>query len=179
MLSSYGFLRTEPYEPEVVLAHREIKRPWHDPLDGKKYVKNTIDWLVKKGEEIPPQREYAISVLHTFPVRQDQRFLCEEKLYVSDTSTQSHYRISDSKNRGAEIAGSIIADMTFLKTEGLIVPVEPEAEDRAKRHYKVEYELVMIVNGRNMRYEARYPAGGEVQQKGQISIAAAFVPGTN
>ncbi|MCJ1246533.1 hypothetical protein MMC30_003741 [Trapelia coarctata] len=181
MLSSYGFLRTEPYEPEVVPAHREIKRPWHDPLDGRKYVKNTIDWLVKKGEEIPPHKVYPISVLHTFPVttRQDQRFLCEEKLYVSDTSTESHYRIGDPKNRGAEIAGCIVADMTFLKTDGIIVPVEPEPGERAKRHWKVEYELVMIVNGRNMRYEARYPAGGEVQQKGQISIAAAFVPGTN
>lgn len=162
-----------------MLAHREIKRPWHDPLDGKKYVKYTIDWLVKKGEEIPPHREYPISVLHTFPVKPGHDFLCEEKLYVSDTSTESHYRIGHPKNKGAEIAGVIVADMTFLKTNNIIAPVEPEEGDRAKRHYKVEYELVMIVNGRNMRYEARYPAGGAVQQKGQISIAAAFVPGTN
>ena len=69
--------------------------------------------------------------------------------------------------------------MTFLKTDGLIVPVEPEEGEKGKRHYKVEYELVMIVDGRNMRYEARYPAGGAVQERGQISIAAAFLPGTN
>ena len=47
-LSSYGFLRIEPYEPEVLHAHRNGVRPYHDPLDGKKYVKNTVDWLVKK-----------------------------------------------------------------------------------------------------------------------------------
>jgi len=79
---------------------------------------------------------------------------------------------------GAEVAGKIVTDMTFLKTDGLISPMEPEDGEKGKRHYKVEYELVMIVDGRNLRYEVRYPAGGAVQSKGQISIAAAFVPGT-
>lgn len=45
--SSYGFLRTEPHEPTVFQAHQEV-RPTVDKLDGKKYVRNTIDWLVKK-----------------------------------------------------------------------------------------------------------------------------------
>jgi hypothetical protein len=45
--SSYGFLRTEPHEPEVLAAHKEV-RPTIDKLDGKDYVRNTIDWLVKK-----------------------------------------------------------------------------------------------------------------------------------
>jgi hypothetical protein len=68
--------------------------------------------------------------------------------------------------------------MTFLKERNLLQPVEPEPGEKIKRHYRVEFELVMIVNDRNMRWEARYPAGGEVQGKGQVSIAAAFVPGT-
>lgn len=68
--------------------------------------------------------------------------------------------------------------MTFLKEQNLVQPVEAEEGVRAKRHYKIEYELVMIVNDRNMRWEARYPAGGQVQGTGQVSIAAAFVPGT-
>jgi hypothetical protein len=45
--SSYGFLRTEPHEPEVFQAHKEV-RPTIDKLDGKRYIRNTIDWLVKK-----------------------------------------------------------------------------------------------------------------------------------
>lgn len=44
--SSYGFLRTEPHEPEICHAHTE-QRPTTDKLDGKKYIRNTIDWLVK------------------------------------------------------------------------------------------------------------------------------------
>lgn len=71
--------------------------------------------------------------------------------------------------------------MTFLMTEGII---HVEVPDRQKGeggipHYRVNYELVMIINGRNLRYEARYPIGGQVQHHGQISIAAGFVPGTN
>lgn len=77
---------------------------------------------------------------------------------------------------GAEIGGRIVVDMTFLRKEGLI---QPEGLP-GKRHYKVEFKLVMIVDGRNLRYEARWPIGegAQVQGKGQTCIAAAFVPGT-
>jgi hypothetical protein len=70
--------------------------------------------------------------------------------------------------------------MTFLRTQGLIKPTIPEDGLPGKKHYKVEFELVMIVDGRNLRYEARWPIGegAQVQGKGQTSIAAAFVPGT-
>lgn len=84
---------------------------------------------------------------------------------------------------GAELAGQIVADMTFLRTEGLIQPIKADREEgeRFKRHYKVEFDLVMIVEGRNLRYEARYPRGegGQVREGGRISIAAAFRPGTD
>jgi hypothetical protein len=69
--------------------------------------------------------------------------------------------------------------MTFLKTRGLIQPTYPEEGTKGKLHYKVEFELVMIIGGRNLRYESRYPAGGEVRGEGQICIAAAFEPGTS
>jgi len=84
----------------------------------------------------------------------------------------------------AQIAGKIIVDMTRLRDEGIILPIFPvpdeDREMRGKVHYKVEYDLVAIVEGRNLRYEARYPANhlGQVQKTGQISIAAAFKPGT-
>jgi hypothetical protein len=68
--------------------------------------------------------------------------------------------------------------MTFLKERNIIQPVESEESVRAKRYYKVEYELVMIVNDRNMIWEVRYPSSGEGQGRGQLSIAAAFFPGT-
>ena len=69
--------------------------------------------------------------------------------------------------------------MTFLRTEGRIQPTLPE-DGSGRKYYKVQFELVMIVDGRNLRYEARWPIGegAQVQKKGQTCIAAAFVPGT-
>lgn len=45
--SSYGIFRTEPYEPTVYKAHAKVN-PWYDPVDGKSYIKKTIDWIVNK-----------------------------------------------------------------------------------------------------------------------------------
>jgi hypothetical protein len=70
--------------------------------------------------------------------------------------------------------------MTFLRDQGIIQPEDPEPGTKGKRHYRVGIELVMIVDGRNLRYEARWPIGGNgtIQGSGQICIAAAFEPGT-
>jgi hypothetical protein len=73
-----------------------------------------------------------------------------------------------------QVAGKILVDMTFLREQGLIKPIS----GKGKKHYRVEYELVAFVEGRNLRYEARYPAGGKTQGAAQISIAAGFEPGT-
>jgi hypothetical protein len=80
--------------------------------------------------------------------------------------------------------------MTFLKDEGHIELEAPSmycTDPDAKPFWSVEFELVMIVDGRNLRYEARWPAPGKdklpvenqtVHAQGQICIAAAFRPGT-
>ena len=74
-----------------------------------------------------------------------------------------------------------VSPLTTLKAcHGLIQPITAEGGLSEKKHYKVEFELAMIVDGRNLRYEARWPIGegSRVQQKGQTCIAAAFIPGT-
>jgi hypothetical protein len=68
--------------------------------------------------------------------------------------------------------------MTFLKTDKLIEPIHPGPNHYGKSHYLVEYELVMIIDGRNLTYQARWPMGGEITASKEISIAAAFIPGT-
>jgi hypothetical protein len=82
--------------------------------------------------------------------------------------------------------------MTFLRDENHIQLETPSAHStyrgpKAPKHWAVEFQLVMIIEGRNLRYEARWPLpntenhgpqGQTVQAKGQISIAAAFLPGT-
>ncbi|KAK9592355.1 hypothetical protein V6Z90_003490 [Aspergillus fumigatus] len=147
--SSYGYLRTEPWDPELIKAHNSSKPKQVDPNNGDLYVKNTICWVLKKGDEVPPFAEYRFRTLFTFPANTKQRFKCNQHLYVSD--------------------------MTFLRTEGHIRPVKPDNE-LGRRHYRVEYDLVMIVDGYNIRYEARWDngQGEQVHAEKQINIAAAF-----
>ena len=82
--------------------------------------------------------------------------------------------------------------MTFLKDQGLIQPEPPSVYSthygtKAAHFWSVTFQLVMIVEGRSLRYEARWPApknnepivyNQDVHAKGQICIAAAFKPGT-
>jgi hypothetical protein len=120
--------------------------------------------------------------------RNEQR---QETLLVTGTHTNTLWEI------GAVLAGSIVVDMTFLRDENHIVPDPPPSfpsqtgkgtqGNRAQGYWSVIFELVMIVDGRNLRYEARWPVsdtvdaaahGQSIRAAGQISIAAAFKPGT-
>ncbi len=96
------------------------------------------------------------------------------------TSTLSHRRfVVLTCGLGAELAGKIIADFTPLVRSGKIRLTNPDDGYEGAPHYKIEFELVMIINGRNLRFEARWPRGGEVQASTQVCIAAAFKPGTD
>lgn len=65
--------------------------------------------------------------------------------------------------------------MTFLRTDGHIQPIMPEGT-HGQLHYRVEYQLVMIIDGYNMKYEARWSNSQEqrVLASEQINIASAF-----
>jgi hypothetical protein len=148
-------------------------------------------------------------VKHTFK-RNKTRFICREELYVSDEPQTPHYRKSHSKNKSkitnpitrkslgqstnpevdAELAGAIEVDMTFLRDQGhinVVYPSQWSAKPGEKNgYYAVEFDLVMIIDGRNLKYEARWPPtvgdtpplNQHVRASGQVCIAAAFKPGT-
>jgi hypothetical protein len=96
------------------------------------------------------------------------------KIFPSQRQENGASLIPDSLP-GAKVAGKIVVDMTFLRTEGHIRPIKSE-HTYGKLHYRVEYELVMIVDGLNIKYEARWKNGQEVRviRRKQINIAAAF-----
>jgi hypothetical protein len=79
------------------------------------------------------------------------------------------------------VAGEIIVDMTFLKDQGRIHPTIPEAGAPGKPHYKVEFNLVITVSGRSLRFEAHWLGvpGGRVIESRETCIAAAFQSGTS
>jgi hypothetical protein len=139
--------------------------------------------------------------IHAFPI-DSERLLCDEYLYVNDKPTASSYPLDHEYNNGEEIppslllgsnngqrigariVGKLVSDMTFLRDDGLIRPTAPRLDADGMRqgmaHYDVTFDLVAIIECRNLRYEARYPANssGKAQKTDQVCIAAAFKPGT-
>jgi len=113
--SSYGFLRTEPYEPEEYPEHSNAT-PFTSEMDGDLYVQ-TIDYFIKKvscspkvysmsepfffqGDYIRYKEEFGpIPTYHTFWAL-EKDLVCEEILYVSDMATESHYTLEHPKNKG-------------------------------------------------------------------------------
>lgn len=76
---------------------------------------------------------------------------------------------------GAELVGHIMVDLTDLKTKGI---VKPRGSGK-RRHYFIEYDIVAVVDGPNLRFEAHYPQGARnkasIKEKASICIAAGFV----
>ncbi|KAM0137380.1 hypothetical protein ACHAP3_004187 [Botrytis cinerea] len=172
-LCSYGFFLQEPHDPIGIPAHKNVK-PILDSGDGVPYLE-VLDWVVKKGEIIPADKEYRMDVHFIFPATQN-KFIYKQELYVSDTSTEQHYKFTHPKNRGAQIAGIIHLDFVELIRSGTIQETIEQEGRKLLRYYRVDFELVMKVKGRNLEIEGCI--GGETFGGQQISIAAAFVPGT-
>ncbi|KAF7957362.1 hypothetical protein EAE96_002947 [Botrytis aclada] len=172
-LCSYGFFLQEAHDPIGIPAHKNVK-PKIDSSDGVPYLE-VMDWVVKKGEIIPAAKEYRMNVHFIFPAKK-KTFIYEQELYVSDTSTEQHYKFSHPKNKGAQIVGTIHLDFGELIRSGAIEETIEQEGLKLLRFYRVDFELVMKVKGRNLEIEGCI--GGESFGGNQISIAAAFVPGT-
>ncbi|SCN92316.1 uncharacterized protein FFE2_15396 [Fusarium fujikuroi] len=180
---SFGILRTEHFmdHPE----HQNKRYMW-SPHDGRRYIENTIYWFLKKFE--------STHLLDALP----GPLICREEFYVSDTATESHYKKSDTKNKGAERAGAIEVDVTFLRDEGLITSEEaPPQEDGNKagsRHFKIDLKMRIKVIGRDLECEFSESAVAssnstglirtgtatykdQIEKKCLINIASAFRPG--
>ncbi|KAH7378746.1 hypothetical protein BKA66DRAFT_610262 [Pyrenochaeta sp. MPI-SDFR-AT-0127] len=185
---SYGFLISEPYEPAVYEEHRQTRCNINKD-DGERYIDDTICWQVQAGERVENMQVFSFDVMHTFPITR-KLLLCAEQLWMSDDKHPCHYRKTHPLNRGAEKIGTIEADLTFLKDEGRIEPQFPSNDSihagSHKQHWEVHYEVAMIVEGRSIRFEARWPVKDSLQhgQKQRVlamklvGMASAFKPGT-
>ncbi|KAF8853665.1 hypothetical protein BDZ45DRAFT_628746 [Acephala macrosclerotiorum] len=178
---SYGFLQVQIYEPDF--EGHIAAESWIDPFDQKQYVE-VIFYFMLKGEKIDSVQRYdPITIAHAFAIDRE-KLRCEEVLYVSDLPTKNNFPTDNPHNKGAYEAGRIVIDFTFLRDEGKIHPIRAKQDEDGNTigqdYYEVTYDLVVIVEGRNLKYEAIYPPGGKgtVRMVKQISIAAAFLPGT-
>lgn len=84
-----------------------------------------------------------------------------------------------------KVAGYVKDDLSYLRDQGRIQPVSPRSNDdgvvRGKMHWEIKYDVVFVVEGRNLSYDLVFPSGpgGKVLKTGKISIASAFFPGTS
>ena len=76
----------------------------------------------------------------------------------------------------------IVTDYTtwqlLLTCEGKLKPIK---KGKRTGYYVVEFEIIPKVQGRNLKYEARWPVGnreGASISESHICIASAFKPGT-
>jgi hypothetical protein len=102
----------------------------------------------------------------------------------------SHYSHKSKSTTGAVMVGFLEADLTRLRDEGRIEPQDPSEFSKyagsQKRYWEVHYEVALIVEGRSIRFEARYPVKDNLRPGEQqevlgvklIGIAASFQPGT-
>ncbi|ETN47239.1 uncharacterized protein HMPREF1541_01431 [Cyphellophora europaea CBS 101466] len=184
--SSFGFLRHEPLGdfPE----HNEASvMPRRDNVDHVEFVRDTIYWVIQAGEELPSryQTEPILSC-HTFETT-DVKLICVEKLYVSQRNHRSHFQRHHPENQGASLLSYIEIDVSELKKE---FPLEDKADAGprtkvSKRSSRiVKFDLVIDVEGKQLKYEARWPPGAKtpeevrVRKSGYVSLAPSFVPGT-
>ncbi|KAH7235111.1 hypothetical protein B0J15DRAFT_407355 [Fusarium solani] len=169
--SSYGLLRSEPWGDHIEHSGQNYSV---NRATGDHYILKTIYWVLKKGDKIGPNwvSEKPLETVHL--IEYGDPLICCEEIWVSDTATESHYRFTHKKNKGAQKAGTLEVDFNFLKEQGLIKPIEPEIGKNGKpigtRHWKVEFLIYLKMIGRDLN--------GKVINSCRINIAPGFDMGT-
>ncbi|KAL9071920.1 MAG: hypothetical protein Q9157_005286 [Trypethelium eluteriae] len=184
---SYGFLRAEPYNewPEHVEAGLV---PSVDKVDGFKYVKDTILWVIQKNDKLDTRFvSDPIISSHTFG-KKELKLVCEECLYASPKRHRSHFPYDHTENAGAARLGKIRIDMTEFRKQ-LPTKENAYAQTAAKMAKRtsidVTFDLVIIVEGHQLMYEVRWPSRSQahlgdvrITKTGYLSLAPGFAPGT-
>ncbi|KUJ10103.1 uncharacterized protein LY89DRAFT_596948 [Mollisia scopiformis] len=178
--TTYGFLTKQLYEPDWV-GHTNGK-PVLCPLEACLMIE-VIDNFLEQGDILDSKHKWKpLTRTHHFPV-DDKTLLCEEVLYVSDTTSSSEYHLNHEQNKNAQPAGNFFVDFTKLRNQGKIRPkgAGRGQKGKGKARYEITYDLILLVDGRNLKIEVRYPSGqyGKIVKVAQICIAASFKPGTS
>ncbi|KAK8876940.1 Hsp70 family protein [Apiospora arundinis] len=104
--SSLGFLRHLPHD--VYLSKHQpydhadaYERPRPAPITKEPYVRNTIEWFIKKDQIVPKDFTMnPIRMVHFIARCEDPKLVVWEAIYISDSAKDSHYKITHARNKG-------------------------------------------------------------------------------
>ncbi|KAF4967648.1 hypothetical protein FSARC_4843 [Fusarium sarcochroum] len=151
--SSYGIGRSEIWDKKLHEGQRRVK----GIHNGKDYAR-TIQWMIKLGQEIKPDKEYRFECEYTFAYKNASGLrnkgpfeLCDE-IWVSDTASQSHLGADGEHNKGSENLGLMKTDVA--QYQEYFVPRFSKSNRKygkgRREYWALEYLLLFKVDGLNM-----------------------------
>ncbi|CRG87920.1 Replication polyprotein [Talaromyces islandicus] len=171
--ANIGILQTEEHDRKRIAAHREFQGDRNN-LDRKKYVYDAVQWIIKKGQLAGYNESVQESNHRLIPIGEPWEI--KQSIYYNPLieNPQDHYPVDHLNNKGSQWADTVVFDITSAQEQH---PLKIKGEG-AKMHYDVHYDLLVELQGRNLKVSVVYPRGGKVQGTKDIAVAACFRPGT-
>ncbi|PCG93885.1 Hypothetical protein PENO1_081310 [Penicillium occitanis (nom. inval.)] len=172
IMASFGLLQDERYNDKFEgHALHYITQGTMDPAEG--WATNVIEWLIKTNKKVGLQVSYRSTLCQHFDIGDD--WIVRQRIYSSPDSVRDHYHIEHDYNAKAEVAGIVEANLNEYRDNGSI---QPKLASNDKEYFSLEYEIVLEVNGRNIRAKLFYPPGEACCDELKICISAYFRAGT-
>ncbi|KXG51273.1 uncharacterized protein PGRI_095340 [Penicillium griseofulvum] len=172
-IANIGILQSEPYNPKKFPSHNQTTGD-RNSHNKRLYVYGTAQWIIKKGNLMDWNESVRERNHRVIPV--GQPWVIKQSIYYNALieDPQDHYPVDHPKNAGSRWVDTVVFDITKAKEQ---YPLKAKGPRHGK-HYEIYYDLLVELQGRNLKVSVVYPPGGEVQGCKEISVAACFRPGT-
>ncbi|KAK8111134.1 uncharacterized protein PG998_007591 [Apiospora kogelbergensis] len=181
---SVGIKRHMPYEPRK-LWHVGIK-PDVDEW-GRNYVKDCLEWVLKKGSLIPSGGLTKTYHLHIDVNEDTPGIILSQDIYISEISCKDNYRDSDPVNADAEILETAEFHIDMQPIRHLLTFTKlPRNAKRRKtmdgkrttdRLYMMKFQLKITINDLALSYQIEC-ADSQKSKTGTVPLSYIFEPGT-
>ncbi|KAJ5709840.1 hypothetical protein N7493_009432 [Penicillium malachiteum] len=98
-IANIGILQSEPYDPKKFLSHREAP-PDRNSLNKKRYVYDTVQWIIKKGQladfnDLAKERNHRV-------FSADEAWEIKQSIYYNTLidNPEDHYPVDHERNAG-------------------------------------------------------------------------------
>ncbi|KAK8038253.1 hypothetical protein PG994_015020 [Apiospora phragmitis] len=183
---SVGIKRHMPYEP--IKRHHKGVKPDIDDW-GCNYVKNCLEWVIKRGCLIPADgltKTYDLYI----PVEEDTpRITLSQEIYISETACEDNYRDSNPVNADAELLETVEFSIDMEPIRHLMTLTKlPKSNAKRRKtrdgkrtsdcYYKMNFKLEITINDLGLSYKIECLDSSKKAKTGTMSAPYIFKPGT-